>query len=916
MGIELPAELAEVAAKAGVVWPKADEDAMRASATAWREAGVKLAALAGESDGAASKALGAMSGPAGEAARGRWNAFTAPDGVLNSVVRGCHSAADRLDHAAEQIGAAKVELVRELVNLAKNNDAAQQAASAGHPTALLGLDTAIRGAATNVAHLTDALTSAVRLDSGVTVVGSPPPVDTSPGVHGPETGGPNPGGSGDAPGQGGDQGRGDQARGDQGRGNQSNGGGLLDGLLGGGGGGGDNGNGNGNGAGGGPGAGGPGAGGPGNSGNQAPGLVGGLVGAVTDTVSAVVDPVVDAVGAVAPPVAAVVDPLVDTAKDVARGAGDTVDQALPGPVGSGQGPGSGPGHGPGSGQGPGSGPGVGHGPSGPPPGLVNQVVNPVVDHVVRPVADAVGGATGAPVADVVGRSADTVSQSAAAVLDRPVLPVDTPHAPAQQPPAPAANQPAPQGPAFGGPTGGAPAAPAAGAPVTQSPLTQSPATQSPATQSPATQSPAAANAGSPPSAQQGQAAPKADARAAQAAVPAQGTGATPGSGQGAAQGSGSGSAPQGQGQGPGQGQGQNQGQNQGAAKDAGGAKGEGPRTDAQVKADAKADAQAKGEAKGESVAGDLRESLATAARDVGNAVQDGSLAFAVVPIPVGRGGAGRNPLLPDPAPAAPPAGPVDEPEAEPVPAASTARPTTEAAALFLLHMFPGGTLPRPRTAPARQLPPPSGEQVFAAGLRFEPDGHPDGHLVDTAAQPGLDLTYGDRLRSRLSGAAGEPATEPRPAVARPRLVLAPGAAPDPALLDGYDPQAGLHERDWDRRFLVRSDPPEYAWPPGELFPEGGYEAGQPGVLAVGVELDRFGPPEGRVLSESGTAYAARSLPPALLDAGYHRYRVARVLPVWFTLSAEWFGQPGGGVRYRTTHPVADLLALGYLEEVR
>ncbi|MDU0294562.1 TNT domain-containing protein, partial [Saccharothrix longispora] len=223
----------------------------------------------------------------------------------------------------------------------------------------------------------------------------------------------------------------------------------------------------------------------------------------------------------------------------------------------------------------------------------------------------------------------------------------------------------------------------------------------------------------------------------------------------------------------------------------------------------------------------------------------------------------------------------------------------------------------PRTAPARQLPPPSGEAAFAAGLRFEPQNHPDGHVVDASAQPGVDLVHGDRLRSRLSGDAHDaPSTDPVPACLRPRLVLAPGGEPDPDLLAGYDPQAGAHEREWDRRFLVRADPPEYAWPPGELFPEGGYEAGQPGVLAAGVELDRFGGPEGRVLSELGTPFLERSLPPALASAGYHRYRVTRVLPVWFTLSAEWFGQPGGGVRYRTTYPVADLLALGYLEEIR
>ena len=39
------------------------------------------------------------------------------------------------------------------------------------------------------------------------------------------------------------------------------------------------------------------------------------------------------------------------------------------------------------------------------------------------------------------------------------------------------------------------------------------------------------------------------------------------------------------------------------------------------------------------------------------------------------------------------------------------------------------------------------------------------------------------------------------------------------------------------------------------------------------------------------------------------------MPVHRTISAPWFGQPGGGSRYRTTCPVADLVALGYLTEI-
>ncbi|MFJ6675329.1 glycohydrolase toxin TNT-related protein [Actinosynnema sp. NPDC091369] len=879
MGIELPAELADVAAKAGVSWPQADEDKLRASAAAWREAGAKLSTLAGESDGSAGKALAAMTGSTGDAARGHWNRFTAPDGTLNAVLRGCHAAADRLDHAAEQVGAAKVELVRELVNLAKNNDAAQQAANAGHPTALLGLDTAVRGAAANVAHLTHTLTSAVRLDSGVLVGGHQPPVDANPGVHAP-------GDAGHGSGHG--QPQGGAVPGGQGGGGQGGAplGGLLPGLV-------DTLLPGGSestvpapaGAGSGPAPGGPAPGGAGATAgtSPAPGLVGGLLGAVTDTVGAVAEPVLDVVEKVAPPVAAVVEPVLDKTGETVQHLGgvvdDTVGRTVQGAadVAHGVAETAAPGHDNAPGRS-GAAPGQGHA-----PGLGN-----LVENVVNPV---VGAAN--PVVDAVTRTEGTVHQSSAAVLDRPLLPpAEAPHATAQ-PATPAANQAGPQGPSFGGPSvgGGAPAAApaAAAAAVAQGPAANA-TTQAPGQQAGA------------------QAAPKAEARAAQATQPGQ-----PQSGQ-----TQSGQTQSGQSSGQGQGQ-SGQGQNQGQ-----GAQGKGeaaPKADGQAKADAqvKTDAQPKGEVQAKGEVEDLRQEVKDALDAVGQQVKEGDLAFAIVPIPVGGRDAIAPPLPAGSASAVLPAEPDDTPAGPPVRAAQTAEPTTEAAAVFLLHMFPGGTLPPPSAKPARQLPPPSEDETFAAGLRFEPQGHPDGDLVDASAQYGLDLraVSQDALRSRLSGAepAAPTSTDPVPAVNRPRPALLPGAAPDPVLLDGYDPLAGMHERDWDRRFLVRADPPEYAWPPGELFPEGGYEAGRPGVLAVGVELDRFGGPEGRVLSQLGTPFAERSLPPALVDAGYHRYRVTKVLPVWFTLSAEWFGQPGGGARFRATYPVADLVALGYLEEM-
>src|SRR5689334_12915940 len=153
MGIQLPPELADVAARTGVRWPEADEDKLRQSAQAWRDAGTKLGTLTTDADHTARPALGAVHGHTGDAARRHWAAFVHPDhGHLTRATRGCHAAADRLDHAATQVSAAKLEIVRNLTTLAKNKDAASTAAAAGHPHALLGLDTATQATTANLHH--------------------------------------------------------------------------------------------------------------------------------------------------------------------------------------------------------------------------------------------------------------------------------------------------------------------------------------------------------------------------------------------------------------------------------------------------------------------------------------------------------------------------------------------------------------------------------------------------------------------------------------------------------------------------------------------------------------------------------------------------------------------------------------------
>jgi hypothetical protein len=222
-------------------------------------------------------------------------------------------------------------------------------------------------------------------------------------------------------------------------------------------------------------------------------------------------------------------------------------------------------------------------------------------------------------------------------------------------------------------------------------------------------------------------------------------------------------------------------------------------------------------------------------------------------------------------------------------------PRSDAVALFMVYVFPIGQLPTPSSHPHRQLPAPPSDTDFAPGLRFEPHDHPQSHLIHTR-------TGGNATRT------GGNAEQPDDGV----------HAPDD-LATGHDPTGGAPEPEWARRFVVRpagdEHAAEYAWPPGELFPEGGRDAGEPAVLEPGTLVDRFGTPEGRVFAADGTVFAQRSLPPDHLAAGYHRYRVLRELPMWRATSAPWFGQPGGGVRYRAVYPAAELVAMGYLSEI-
>ncbi|MBC6448437.1 glycohydrolase toxin TNT-related protein [Actinokineospora xionganensis] len=837
MGIQLPPELADVATAAGVTWPQADEDAMREAAQAWRDAGTQMSTLTGDADTVARTTLSAVEGETGTAAANHWTRFVAPDtGYLTGTARDCVSAADRLEHAAEQVGAAKVEIVRDLVALAKNSDAANQAAAAGNPTALLGLDTAIRGTAVNVAAITETLISAVQPSSGQDVSAVRDVVNANPGAHGASL----LGGVVDGLGQtvigttgalvdtavnttsGLTQAVGHAATG------------LSAGVV-------------------------------GTAGGAVEGLAQtahGVTGAVAGVANTAVGGVNQTVGGVTGAVAGVADTAVGGVNQTVGG----VTEAVGGVTGAV----AGATH------------GVSEAALGMAPGLmqaadgatsaVAETADPanVVDFYgdanagtgpirlpMDAIADAPTPPTGFPAV-----ANDSVQAASAAVLDAPA-----PSAGAQ----PQSGQPAAPGvggvPGGGGLAGAAPAGPGAvagglaGGPVGGGVLGGGAVGGAPA-----------AGGGRQPQPGPGRestAVPVPDQRG----KPGGGPGMpvrSEGSGRQAEEAAGSaamlGFAPN---------------------QYSGGQSAGRPPIDGAPGAQ-----QANRQQPGDHQDTQSRQPHAGAAdtQSRSGSGQPGGAQDIQSRLGAGHPGAPDSPSRQGAGPAQQPG--VSRPAGFAVAAVDVPAPdqhdqeppvSTGSLALFLVHMFPIGHLPKATSHPARQLPAPPAELDYAAGLRFEADDHPESRLID--------------LTTRQPAAPSD-------------------GAPAPAeLTEGYDPLGGEHERDWDRRFLVRdAHPVEYAWPPGELYPEGGSAEGEPEVLAEGTELDRFGTPEGRVFSAAATRFGARSLPPAHLEAGYRRYRVLRPIPVWRSVSAPWFGQSGGGERYRATQSAADLLALGYLAD--
>ncbi|GAB3548863.1 hypothetical protein J2S53_004069 [Actinopolyspora lacussalsi] len=759
MGIELPVELRGVAERTGTHWPEADEDAMREAAAAWRRAADSLHRLAATSDTSASGALASIEGETARAASSHWQGFVDPDtGRLPGCARECAAAADRLDHAAEQVGAAKVRIVRELVTLAKRTAAAERAAAAGNPSAALRAESAVGDAATNIAELNRSLVGAVDSSGGITIDSS-----ASPGAAPPDSA---PFGATEAE-------------------------------------------------------------------DEPAGVVEAVANPVSD-VSPVgnavsgADAVVDegAVGAAGNRAASPADPPSAPADEPAapgqeseRGESDTsrsrISELLS-PV-------SGPDE---------RGPAVGPDGTGPPrhanqPGEAadRELTGPVSPDTVRRAAAGPAGGPDAgtgpiPVVDPAASSTPDVAPASGAGGERTDVerdPITAPQAVHQAWASPAAAPPpAPPGPAAPPPAGPAPQPGA----VPQGPAGQPGMTGQPGItgQPGSTGQPQRPGVPPPP--------------------------AAPGHGRGAGQ-------PE-----PGQ-----------AA----------PRPGPPVR---------------------------------GGYQPTGTAHPGVAP-PVGRnpfapgGGISQQPPPPPHPAQQPPPQRSPQPQSPQQQPVEGRRPLREnqrdpAVVAFVLHQFPLGHMPVAETRPSRQWSP-SGQPSERDTFTVPPRSHPRADLVEEYAVVGL-------ARS----------TERR---------AAPGAAEDAdrtipeELLVDYEPlgpEAEVGEFEWERRYLLPGPGGNrthaYDWPVRHGFADNGVEEPDPEVLPPGTMLDRLGDEWGLVLAPEGTAFADRSLPPEFRERTYRRYRVVHPLPVWLTRAVAWFEQPGTGLRYRTTHPIAELVALGLLAD--
>jgi uncharacterized Zn-binding protein involved in type VI secretion len=310
---------------------------------------------------------------------------------------------------------------------------------------------------------------------------------------------------------------------------------------------------------------------------------------------------------------------------------------------------------------------------------------------------------------------------------------------------------------------------------------------------------------------------------------------------------------------------------------------------------------------GTKVVGDLGEKIAgKQGRAIGEAIGEaigsargGKLAGRIMPgkapapageIPVaarapvgakGTPGAGEIPLAARATPAAPKATP-DAPKATP------AAPKEAVAA-------PRATPDAPKATPDAPKATPAAPKEAVAAPKATPDA-PKATPDAPKATPDAPKATPDAPKA-TPDAPNEAAAAPKATPNAPKD--APPVRPDTSTAK-YGPWEKYQKPDGD-----------WNWPP-----KGGFAGTpKPETLPVGTRIDRFGHEGGTYLSPEGTPFPERALAPKSVNDDYHVYKVVKPLDVEAGGIAPAFDQPGGGVQYKTSKKVAELLKEGYIVEI-
>jgi Tuberculosis necrotizing toxin len=197
--------------------------------------------------------------------------------------------------------------------------------------------------------------------------------------------------------------------------------------------------------------------------------------------------------------------------------------------------------------------------------------------------------------------------------------------------------------------------------------------------------------------------------------------------------------------------------------------------------------------------------------------------------------------------------------------------------------------PEPPRMDQPQLEPPRGEQVF------EP---PRNEQQFSTEPPRNEPTRNDVLRLDQP-----PLPRVAPAPSRP-----PAPVGQPPVGGGQPPlgqqQAGPRPDDWPIQPL-RGEPPLTLFRGKRVI-----------ELQSGMEVDRFGQPDGNLTYAGGTPFPLRSLVPEWVGRPYHVYRLQQPVQALAGVAVPWFGQPGGGTAYLLPKSIDELLSDGTLVEVR